>query len=140
MCGVGGLLAPPFALRRKNVQLPPMRGNIVTQDVEVALRVFHLEVAVIGRQPTVDNFRDVDLALPEAEPPRRLLAHDSQRGTPHPPLGMRVLLVTLLVRFTAREDASVLVSLVVVGRELRAEADVVVKDVEAWVTLLSVKF
>jgi hypothetical protein len=53
---------------------------------------------------------------------------------------MRVLLVTLLVRFTAREDASVLVSLAVVGRELRAEAAVVVKDVEAWVTLLSDKF
>jgi hypothetical protein len=53
---------------------------------------------------------------------------------------MRVLLVTWLVRFTAREDASALVSLAVVGREPRAAADVVVKDVEAWVTLLSDKF
>ena len=41
---------------------------------------------------------------------------------------------------TAREDASAWVSLAVVGREPRAEADVVVKDVEAWVTLLSDKF
>jgi hypothetical protein len=53
---------------------------------------------------------------------------------------MRVRLVTWRVRFTAREDASALVSLAVVGREPRAEADVVVKDVEAWVTLLSDTF
>ncbi len=51
-----------------------MRGNVVTQDVEIAPQVFHLEIAVIGRQPTVDNFSDVDLALPEPEPSRRLLA------------------------------------------------------------------
>jgi hypothetical protein len=44
---------------------------------------------------------------------------------------VRVLLVTWLVRFTAREDASVLVSLA---------ADVVVKDVAAWGTLLSDTF
>jgi hypothetical protein len=47
---------------------------------------------------------------------------------------------TWRVPFTAREDASAWVSLAAVGREPRAEADVVVKDVEAWVTLLSDKF
>lgn len=55
-------------------QLPPIGGNIVTQDVEIFLRVPHLEVTVIGRQPAVDNFSDLDLALPEPEPSRRLLA------------------------------------------------------------------
>ena len=64
----------------------------------------------------------------------------SLRGTPHPLPRMRVRLVTWLVRFTAREDASAWVSLAVVGREPRAAADVVVKDVEAWVTLLSDQF
>jgi hypothetical protein len=46
----------------------------MTQDVEIALRVLHLEVSMIGRQPGVDHFADLDLALPEPEPPRRLLA------------------------------------------------------------------
>jgi hypothetical protein len=38
----------------------------------------------------------------------------------------------MLVRFTAKEDASALASVAVVGRERRAAADAVVKDVEAW--------
>ena len=46
----------------------------MTQDVEIALRVFHLEVPVIGRQPTIDIFGDLDLTLPDSEPSRRLLA------------------------------------------------------------------
>ena len=46
-------------------KLPSIGGDIVTQDVEIALRVLHLEVAVIGRQPAVDNFGNLDLALPE---------------------------------------------------------------------------
>ena len=55
-------------------QLPPIGGNVITQDVEIALRVLHLEVAVIGGQPAVDNLGDLDLALPEPEPSWRLLA------------------------------------------------------------------
>ena len=46
----------------------------MTQDVEIALSVFHLEVTVIGRQPAVDNISDLDLTLPDSEPSRRLLA------------------------------------------------------------------
>jgi hypothetical protein len=41
--------------------------------------------------------------------------------------------VTWLVSFTSGEAASALVSVAVVGREPRVEADVVVKDGEAWV-------
>jgi hypothetical protein len=55
-------------------QLPSIGGNVVTQDVQIALRVFDLEVPVIGRQPAVDNFGDLDPALPHSEPSRRLLA------------------------------------------------------------------
>lgn len=46
----------------------------MTQDVEIAVRVLHLEVPVVGRQPGVDHFPDLDLSLPQPEPPRRLLA------------------------------------------------------------------
>jgi hypothetical protein len=44
------------------------------------------------------------------------------------------ILVTSLVRFSAREDASTSASILVaaVGREPHAAAGVVVKDVEAW--------
>lgn len=45
----------------------------MAQDVEIALRVLHLGVPVVGRQPAVDNFGDLDLALPEPEPSWRLL-------------------------------------------------------------------
>ena len=45
---------------------------------------------------------------------------------------MRALLADMARLITAREDASALVLVAVVGREPRAAADVVVKDVEAW--------
>ena len=40
-------------------------------------RLSHLEVAVIS-DPAIDDFGDLDLALPELEPSRRLLATISQ--------------------------------------------------------------
>jgi hypothetical protein len=111
-------------------QLPPIGGNVLTQDVKIALRVSHLEVPMIGRQPAVDNFGDLDHALSESEPPRRLLStiagmaldiHCRTRGC----FSRHVLPVT------ARADASALVLVAVVFREPRAAADLEGKDVEA---------
>jgi hypothetical protein len=81
--------SPTVRSATKQRQLPAIGGDVVTQDVEIALRVLHLEVPMIGCQPAVNDFRDLDLALAEPEPSRRLLAtiagvaldiHDRERG------------------------------------------------------------
>jgi len=46
----------------------------VADDAHVAIRVLHLEVAVIGREPLIDDVLDVERALAQPEAPRRLLA------------------------------------------------------------------
>ncbi len=55
-------------------QLPAIGSNIVTQDVNITLRVLRLEVPMIGSQPAVDDLGDLDLALPKPEASRCLLA------------------------------------------------------------------
>jgi hypothetical protein len=78
-------------------QLPSIGGNVVTQDVQIVLRVLDLEVPVIGRQPPVDNVDDLDLA-PLAGTVAASPRHDSRRGTRHPRPRMRAaLFVTSLV-------------------------------------------
>ena len=53
----------PVRTAMERRQLPPIERHIVTQDVEIALRVLHVEVAVTGPEPPVDNFDDLDLAI-----------------------------------------------------------------------------
>jgi hypothetical protein len=64
---------PTIRTATEPCQLPATGRNVVTQDVETPLRVLYLEVPVIGRQPAVDNFSELDLALSEPKPSRRLL-------------------------------------------------------------------
>jgi hypothetical protein len=66
--------SPAVRSATKQRQLPAIGGNVVTHNVEIALRVLHLEVPVIRCQPAVNDFRDLDMALAEPEPSRRLLA------------------------------------------------------------------
>lgn len=54
--------------------LPPGRHDIVTQDVEIAVGVLDLEVAMIGRQPLVEHFGDFNFPVAEAEAARCFFA------------------------------------------------------------------
>ena len=54
-------------------QLPPVSLRVVPEDVGVGVETRHLEVAVIGRQPTVHDCRDYDPAFAQREDARRLL-------------------------------------------------------------------
>jgi len=46
----------------------------VTQDVEIAISVLHLEVAMIGREPPVEHFGDFNGSLAHSETARRFLS------------------------------------------------------------------
>ena len=53
-------------------QIPETALDIMAQDVERSIRAKDLEVAVIGRQPLVEDLRHLDRPLVHEQPPRRL--------------------------------------------------------------------
>jgi hypothetical protein len=53
---------------------PALGRDIVAQDVKVAVDSPHFEVTVIGSQPVVNNFSDLDLGPRKPEASRRFLA------------------------------------------------------------------
>ncbi len=54
-------------------ELPRVRSGIVPENAQLPGHGSHLEVAVIGREPLVDDQVDVERAVAKAEPARRLL-------------------------------------------------------------------
>jgi hypothetical protein len=74
----------------KQCQLPPIFACVVPDDVDAAVVASHLEVAVIGRQPAIDDIVNDDPSFAECEGAWRLLAfvagvtlnRDPQHGVP----------------------------------------------------------
>ena len=58
----------------KHRQLPSARHHVVSQDVAGAVVAADLEVAMIRRQPCVENFDDLDDPAAERQSPRCLFA------------------------------------------------------------------
>jgi len=87
---------------------------------------------MIGRQPPVDDFGNLDLAAPcDSEPSRRFFATIAGVALDRNNRKCRSVFGHGSVRFISMGDASVLVWAAVVGREPHAMVDVAVKGVEA---------
>ena len=53
---------------------PPNGHDIVTQDVEIAVSVLHLEVPMIGREPLVEHVGDFNFPIAHSETARRFFS------------------------------------------------------------------
>ena len=53
---------------------PQSGHHIVTQDVEIAVSVLHLEVTMIGREPSVEHLGDFNLPIAHSETARRFFS------------------------------------------------------------------
>jgi DNA-binding cell septation regulator SpoVG len=47
---------------------------VVAHEIRIAIGTSQLEVPILGRQPRVEHFRDVDTTVANDQRPRRLLA------------------------------------------------------------------
>ncbi len=63
-----------IGLSLKHRQLPALLHDIVPQDVGAAVVTLELEVPVVGSQPAVEDFDDLDSPGAEPQLPRSLLA------------------------------------------------------------------
>jgi hypothetical protein len=68
------LLTDARASAKEECQIPTVGGDIVTQDVHVALTIGHFEVSMVRGQPAIDDFGNLDLDSRKDKPARRLLA------------------------------------------------------------------
>jgi len=55
-------------------ELPRLRPAIVAHQISVPVVAAQLEVAMIRREPLIENFRDANAAIAENDRPRRFLA------------------------------------------------------------------
>jgi hypothetical protein len=55
-------------------QLPPLCGDVMAQDVDIACCIGDFEVPVIRRKPLIEHLRNLHATISDAEGARRLLA------------------------------------------------------------------
>ena len=63
-----------FLFTSEESQLPLLRRHVVSENVDSAAVVADFEVAVVRREPAVDDFRDFDARVRRAETARGFLS------------------------------------------------------------------